>query len=301
MSEPRNEGQSLVRDLEPANTFEPRFKNLKMALRYQGSFQLNLRRASRVPAFSKVYQKGDPIRLIDWRAFARTDKLLIREQRDEASTRVFICLDLSDTMLFPDEAVGPYLTDRVPSKLELGIRIGMNLAFMHFKVGDFVNFLLWPSADEVPTNRLLLRSSTDVINQFGRLSSFDFSLEAVQKEAVPLDFSAAKGDLVYTISDGLMDRDFGVFSERFKYFKLIHLLTSLEVDPSWITGDLCYFDESGTKKEFLGSTLLHDNSYNIQIDKWRSSLQEKIKGTGGNYQLVSENTTINDYFNELIF
>lgn len=46
----------------------------------------------------RSYEAGDDVRNLDWRAFARTDQLLVRQWRDEVLARVEILVDASRSM-----------------------------------------------------------------------------------------------------------------------------------------------------------------------------------------------------------
>jgi uncharacterized protein (DUF58 family) len=48
----------------------------------------------------REYSQGDDIRFIDWRGFARTNKLLVRQYRKQISKKVYVLLDLSSSTLY---------------------------------------------------------------------------------------------------------------------------------------------------------------------------------------------------------
>ncbi len=50
----------------------------------------------------RTYAAGDDVRHLDWRAFARTDQLLVRQYREEVLPRVEILLDVSRSMAVED-------------------------------------------------------------------------------------------------------------------------------------------------------------------------------------------------------
>jgi len=50
----------------------------------------------------RTYAAGDDVRHLDWRAFARTDQLLVRQYREEVLPRVEILLDVSRSMAIED-------------------------------------------------------------------------------------------------------------------------------------------------------------------------------------------------------
>jgi uncharacterized protein (DUF58 family) len=52
----------------------------------------------------RPYQPGDDLRLVDWRAFARTDRYYVKEFEEETNLRFYLCLDCSASMAFSSEA-----------------------------------------------------------------------------------------------------------------------------------------------------------------------------------------------------
>jgi uncharacterized protein (DUF58 family) len=89
----------------------------------------------------KDYQRGDEIRRIDWRVFARTRRLYVKRFEMEANMRVHFILDTSDSMRVPAEGGRP-------TKLELAATITGALAMMAvsqqdsaglFCIGDTIN------------------------------------------------------------------------------------------------------------------------------------------------------------------
>ncbi len=60
----------------------------------------------------RQYRKGDELRTIDWRVFARTDRLYVKVHEMEADMRVHLVVDTSDSMRVPPPS-------GLPSKLDL--------------------------------------------------------------------------------------------------------------------------------------------------------------------------------------
>ncbi len=52
----------------------------------------------------RPYQPGDPLRDIDWKVLARTDRLYIKKYEEETNLRCQILIDASSSMFFPAEA-----------------------------------------------------------------------------------------------------------------------------------------------------------------------------------------------------
>ena len=103
MLEQTHHDPSTLAALHPSQPMDVHFRRFKNAQRIHGSHLMNLRAPSRTPESTRLYAPGDPINLIDWKAFARTDQLILREVRDEASARVAVCVDLTETMRWPVE------------------------------------------------------------------------------------------------------------------------------------------------------------------------------------------------------
>ncbi len=52
----------------------------------------------------RAYQPGDDLRLVDWRAYARTDRYYVKEFEEETNLRFYLCVDASASMDYPAEA-----------------------------------------------------------------------------------------------------------------------------------------------------------------------------------------------------
>ena len=58
------------------------------------------------PVGYREYRKGDDFKLVDWKAYGRTEKLYIREHEEERSIVVHILLDASGSMGFDGFGIG---------------------------------------------------------------------------------------------------------------------------------------------------------------------------------------------------
>lgn len=68
----------------------------------------------------RPYNPGESIRFIDWKVYARTEKLLIKKFEEETNLRCRILIDTSSSMYYP--AVAPnYITPENPSKIHFSI------------------------------------------------------------------------------------------------------------------------------------------------------------------------------------
>src|SRR3990172_4561568 len=68
----------------------------------------------------RIYNTGEPTRHIDWKLFARTDKLFVKRYEEETNLRCQIVIDDSSSMNFPVVPVSSPLKREIqgdPNKL----------------------------------------------------------------------------------------------------------------------------------------------------------------------------------------
>lgn len=283
-------GLITVSNLIPNIGDEPHFSDLKLSVRKIGSRLLNLKKASRLPTSSRKYIQGDPIRYIDWRAYARTDQLILREHRDEASSKIKIHFDLSSTLYWPNG-----FESKVISKLEISVRILLHLAYHHLKKGDVVDLIVCRDEKEKNCEKIQVTSAFDVLLIFKQISS-DFADFNLKGSAYSLRLNKSVSyDETYIISDMLTDFDLDEVLGSSKYHHLLHVLSSKEIEIDWINDDICYFDETAAKIEFYGSYLKRKSDYISVMNNWMNQVKKKFSKPNRRYLLVTDRTPIDVY------
>jgi uncharacterized protein (DUF58 family) len=86
----------------------------------------------------RLYNSGESTRHIDWKVFARTDKLFVKRYEEETNLRCHILLDVSPSMYYPEETYG---------KLTFGALGAAALATMLQKQRDAVGLITF--ADKI--------------------------------------------------------------------------------------------------------------------------------------------------------
>jgi len=86
----------------------------------------------------RSYQPTDPPRLVDWRLFARSDKLYVKQFTDETNLRAYLLLDCSGSMGYRGE--GPM------TKLDYARSLAASLALLLLKQRDAVGLCLFDEA-----------------------------------------------------------------------------------------------------------------------------------------------------------
>jgi len=113
------------------------------------------------------YQPGDDLRHLDWRLFARSDRLCIKRYMQETNVRFYVVCDTSASMEYRG-------TGAWGSKLECAKVLGAALSWFLLKQNDAAGMVTLSGAREVPE---FIRPSQRP-NQFGLLLRQMESLEA---------------------------------------------------------------------------------------------------------------------------
>src|SRR5205085_3826111 len=80
----------------------------------------------------RPYRAGDDLKHLDWKLFARSDRLYTRQFRETTNLSVMIVLDTSASMSFPEQSV---------SKFRYGAVIAAALAYLVSEQGHAVGLM----------------------------------------------------------------------------------------------------------------------------------------------------------------
>lgn len=84
----------------------------------------------------RLYNKGESTKHIDWKLYARTDKLFVKRYEEETNLRGQIIIDVSSSMLFP------YREKRM-NKLQFSIYAAASLVYLLHRQRDAVGMTLF--------------------------------------------------------------------------------------------------------------------------------------------------------------
>ncbi|MBK8230838.1 MAG: DUF58 domain-containing protein [Candidatus Eisenbacteria bacterium] len=106
----------------------------------------------------RQYMPGDPIRFVDWKLYAKSDRYYIKEYEEETNLRAYILLDTSSSMLFQSDPEGL-------SKLRYSVSLAAAMAYLMIQQQDAVGLLtfsdkihkLVPARSTGPHLRVLFR------------------------------------------------------------------------------------------------------------------------------------------------
>jgi len=222
-------GSKLLRAIKPETLshliFTPR--NV-MEGSYAGKHTSNLRGASPEFIEHRAYVPGDPLSMIDWRAYARSDRFYVRLTEHETDARCHIMIDCSASMNFKGCQSGYTPGESPSSKFTVASRLAASLMYLLISQGDragcslFAKKLLWTQpAVGTPAKLLSIFARLEIQTAEGQTD-----LAEVLKEASVL---LTRRGVVVIISDFYTDpevffRGLGPFLHRHDDIILFHLL-----------------------------------------------------------------------------
>ena len=143
------------------------------------------------------YQRGDDMRHVDWRLYARSGKLYIKQYEDETNVRCVILLDTSASMAYTSGGM---------SKLDYGITLASALAYFIARQRDAVGLVTFD--DEI---REYLPAKTRQLHLMRILRALSRVQAGQQTDVVKpltdLASSLKKKSMVILISDMLDDEE----------------------------------------------------------------------------------------------
>ena len=94
----------------------------------------------------RIYNKGESTRHIDWKLYARTEKLFVKKYEEETNLRCQIVIDTSSSMLFP------FPESKVVNKLAFSAYCSAALIYLLRKQRDAVGLSLFSDNVSLHTN-----------------------------------------------------------------------------------------------------------------------------------------------------
>jgi uncharacterized protein (DUF58 family) len=104
----------------------------------------------------RPYMPGDPLKNLDWKVWARSDRLLVKQYTEETNLRCHLLLDLSGSMAFRSSRA-------VMSKLEYAQSLSAALAYLMLHQQDAVGAMLFADRPLRFVPARAVRSHLDVL------------------------------------------------------------------------------------------------------------------------------------------
>jgi len=311
--------QYTLAELEPGWPEDLTTKIVKSSPRMHGSMRMALRRVSRTPENSRAYAHGDPVHLIDWKAFGRTDELVVREHRDEATSRVLVVFDAGPSLQWPTKSELDLHggVDRAAQKIDIAIRLALYLAHAHLTVGDAVTIGCIDNKGNV-SKGWMPKSPADVLRVYEACRAQGF-LAGLNSFMLNVNLPSTRFDVGWLLTDFLgeefvkemrtlsspsdsVGKVFKTHVSRLvpsKILRVIHVFSWLEDSNQWMDGATSYRDESLGLKVYMGDQLKSSSVWSEQVKDWGAKIRLSVKELGGNYLAVNDKTAVADFLHWL--
>jgi len=251
--------------------------------RMGGERRSNARGRSVEFADFRNYTPGDDFRLIDWNAYARLDRYMLRLFVAEQELPLSIFVDLSGSMDWGN-----------PNKAATAKRLAAAIAYVALAALDRVRltvFATGPTSGGAP-----YRGRRAVAELFSRLQSFPVGGQTDYAKLV-WPIGKQRPGMTILISDGLgetsIDTAIAALGRARQEGAILQLLAPQEIAPDW-TGDARLRDsETGVEREFT-STPLTKGAYLEALSLRENEIESSAHRHGLRYTQLSTDQPIDD-------
>ncbi len=165
----------------------------------------------------RAYNQGESTKHIDWKLYARTDKLFVKQYEEETNLRCQLVIDTSSSMLFPYFKGKKHLEN----KLAFSVYTAAALIYLLRKQRDAVGLTLF--SDEVEFHTSPRLSSVNAELMYGKLS------ELIKPENAQLRKTTNTTDVLHQIAESIHKRSLVViFSDMIDSQKTEELFSALQ-------------------------------------------------------------------------
>jgi len=247
------------------------------------------------------YSPGDDTRLLDWRVYARTDELYIKQYEAERNLTVHVLLDASASMDYGARGGTEAADERSPThKFEYGAKLGLGFAALAAaEHNDFRFSLFRDTYERIDRNR---STQGEVLALIDRLNETDPDGEtdfrrALEDYATTIDSKS----LVLVVSDFLGDPsaiEQGLAALSRNDVTLGHVVEPRERDPD-VRGEAIVSDpERGSQlRTYFGSRLVAE--YSDRLTDHIGEIEAAAERLGARHELVDTGADFFDSFGEV--
>jgi len=238
----------------------------------------------------RIYARGDDFRSIDWKVFARTDDLYIKNFEEERSLNVHILMDASNSMKF----------GKPISKFDYASMIGVGMAYLAMRGNEKFQFSTFSDNLEVfqPKRGMSqLASMIDYLNNLKTKGSSNL-LEAV----VHYKRLIGSKSMIVLTSDFLFDTDEikeAIIRLGKHQIKVIQVLDPVEKDLS-LNGDFNLRDSEtdAVMRTFIGQNL--KSRYQKLLNDHSAKIQEACDSLGVEFIQVTTDVPVFENFYKIL-
>ena len=161
----------------------------------------------------RVYNTGESTKHVDWKLYARTEKLFVKQYEEETNLRSYIVLDTSSSMLFP------YKSDKL-TKLNFSVYAAAALVYLLRRQRDASGLCLFSDKIETLTDTKLNTTHSQMIYSY---------LSRLLNEGIPLNKPTRTAEVLHQLADTIGKRSLIVlFSDMFSGNNADELFAALQ-------------------------------------------------------------------------
>ncbi|MDD4143646.1 MAG: DUF58 domain-containing protein [Prolixibacteraceae bacterium] len=165
----------------------------------------------------RLYNQGESTKHIDWKLYARTDKLFIKQYEEETNLRCQIVIDTSSSMLFPYNKGDKHLRN----KLAFSVYTAAALIYLLRKQRDAVGLTLF--SDQIEFHAEPRLSSVNAELMYGKMA------ELIKPENARLRKNTNTTDVLHQIAENIHKRSLVIiFSDMIDSNKTDELFSALQ-------------------------------------------------------------------------
>jgi uncharacterized protein (DUF58 family) len=249
----------------------------------------------------RLYNTGESTKHIDWKLFARTDKLFVKKYEEETNLRCMVALDNSSSMLFP------FGNKNKVNKLSFSVYSAAALIYMLKKQRDAVGLTIFNSKIEFQSQIKLSDSHIKLLyselNRCLNQTKSDFNKTTYIADTLHIIAeSIHKRSLVIVFSDMFSNNPGNLFSalEHLRYNK--HEVIVFHVTDKKLEQQLKY-DNRPTKfidMETETEIKLNPNEIRKYYTENLSKQISEFKTKCGQYQIDFVEADVNEDFREIL-
>lgn len=233
----------------------------------------------------RVYTPGDDFRHIDWGVYARTDRLYVRQFREEQDLNVSILLDSSASMSYPEDE----------GKFEMARNLALALGYVALTDGDLVNYSLLGKSNSPNFRgpRALTRAHAFLhkIEPGGNVNFAEEVRSAIARQKIP--------GKAFIISDFMFDEDeqFAALDVlRYRNFdtSIIQVLAPSELRLGMDAGSYQIIDSETNEEVEISLSAASRKEYAKILAEHIQALEHYCQKHGIRHVLVSSEEDVSD-------
>lgn len=265
--------------------------NKRITSNFAGEHQTNFAGKGLVFKDHSMYTPGDDFRTIDWKVFARTDKLFVKSFEEERNLIVHIVVDFSGSMGF---GIGK------TKKSDYASMIGLGFAYMALKNNE--KFVLSTFAEKLEMfkpkkGKKQIIAILEYLNQRKPKGTSNFALSLAQYKQL-----VNARSMIVIVSDFLYEiEQIQTILYRYKHhdITLVQVLDKIETDLD-LDGDFKLID-SETKDEMRTFiTPYSRQKYLEQLEEHKAKIKNACSEVGAKFFSFSTNHPVFDAFYEML-